>query len=120
MCMSCDTGRLTKRKKIILFSSLGAGGAAATYFVLTASNSPIAAAAIPTALAFGACPLMCAAMGGVMWLSGRLSKNKNNHISTHIQELKSLHTEASCCRLTQQNGKYPQKVENDFENENEG
>lgn len=95
MCMSCNTGKLTTKMKIILFSSLGVGVAVASYFALTTTNNPAIAAALPTVFAFGACPLMCAAMGGAMWLSRRLSKNKNTHKSEHPQS--SVAKKTSCC-----------------------
>ena len=79
--MSCDTGNLTRRKKIILFSSLSIGVGIITYIVFTTTNNPAVAATIPAVLTLGACPLMCAAVGGAMWFSQRLSKNKNKHIS---------------------------------------
>jgi hypothetical protein len=98
MYMSCNTGNLTRRKKIILFSSLSIGVGIITYLVFTTINNPAVAAAIPTVLILGACPLMCAAMGGAMWFSQRLSKNKNKNISERLQRsAPDWGQESSCC-----------------------
>jgi hypothetical protein len=73
--MSCNNnGKFTKRK-IIIFSLIGIAVAATTYFLFMATNSR-AALALPAVLGLVACPLMCAAMGGIMWIGGRLNKNK--------------------------------------------
>jgi hypothetical protein len=77
MCMSCNTKGLSKKKKIILFSSLGSGIAAASYLTFTTTSNPAVAATIPALLSVAACPVMCVAMGGVMWFMSRFSKNKN-------------------------------------------
>jgi uncharacterized membrane protein YbhN (UPF0104 family) len=108
MCMSCNTGKLTTKKKIILFSSLSVGVAVASYFALTTTNNPAVAAALPTVFAFGACPLMCAAMGGAMWFSRRISKSKNKVTSDRLQD--SVTEEKSCC-APHENREYQQKLE---------
>jgi hypothetical protein len=77
MCMSCSTGRITK-KKIAIFSSIGVLIAVGTYFAFMTINNPTVAAAIP-ALSFAACPAMCVAVGGIMWFSSRFSRNKNKY-----------------------------------------
>lgn len=110
MCMSCNTEKLTTKKKIILFSSLGVGVAVVMYFVLTTTNNPALAVGIPTVLAFGICPLMCAAMGGAMWISMRFSKNKNKHASEHPDS--SVAQKTSCCEVSQENREQQQKLEN--------
>ena len=115
MCMSCNTSKLTTRKKIILFSSLGLGIALAMYFTLTMTSNPAVAAAIPTVLAFGACPLMCAAMGGAMWFSNRLSKNKSKHTSEHLQMPADQEQEMSCYGIPSENRECQQKLEKDAE-----
>jgi len=78
MCMSC---RGSNRKRIAIIAGAGAGVAGIAYASLAAS--PISAAALPVVLAFAACPAMCAAMGGAMWLRKRFSKRKN---LTRVQE----------------------------------
>ncbi|MGH9976850.1 MAG: hypothetical protein ACRD8Z_13605 [Nitrososphaeraceae archaeon] len=70
--MSCNTGKLTK-KKIIL---LGIGLTVAIYFFFSTTNSPAVAAAVPALAAFAICPAMCAVMGGLMWVISRSSKGK--------------------------------------------
>jgi hypothetical protein len=79
-----NTGRASSNKKkrtIAIISGAGVGVAGIAYVSLGAN--PVAAAAIPAVLAFAACPAMCAAMGGAMWLSGRISKRKNQ---TQVQQ----------------------------------
>ena len=61
MCMSCNARKFMK-KKIILISSLGATDIVGSYFVLTASNNPAFAAAIPAISGFAIYPAMCVAM----------------------------------------------------------
>lgn len=73
--MSCDTGKITKRK-IVILSSAGAGIGIASYFAFT--TVPALAAAIPAILTFAACPAMCAAMGGAMWFQKRRASKKNS------------------------------------------
>jgi hypothetical protein len=75
--MSChNTGRAGSKKKrmIVIISGAGIGVAGIAYVSLLAN--PVAAAVIPAVLAFAACPAMCAAMGGAMWLSRCFSKKK--------------------------------------------
>jgi hypothetical protein len=74
--MSCNTGRLTKGK-IIVLSLLGVGVAAGTYFALSTTNNPAVAAAVPALATFAMCPVMCAAMGGLIWFMNRSSKDKD-------------------------------------------
>jgi iron only hydrogenase large subunit-like protein len=64
-------GEGSKRKKIAMVSGAGAGLAGIAYVSMTANP---AASAV---LAFAACPAMCAAMGGAMWLSRKLKKRNN-------------------------------------------
>jgi hypothetical protein len=64
-----------------MISGAGAGAVGIAYISLTAN--PGATAAIPAVLAFAACPAMCAAMSGAMWLSRRFSKRKNQ---TQVQQ----------------------------------
>ena len=73
--MSCGTGKMTK-KKIAIFSGIGAGTAAVFYFAF-ATHNPTLAAIAPTFLTLGLCPAMCAAMGGAMWFSNKFAKKKN-------------------------------------------
>jgi hypothetical protein len=75
-------GRAGSNKKMIAIISGAGVGVAGIAYVSLAAN-PVAAAAIPAVLAFAACPAMCAAMGGAMWLSRRFSKRKNQ---TEVQQ----------------------------------
>jgi hypothetical protein len=83
MCMSCHNmgGGGSKKMRIAMISGAGAGAAGIAYVSLAAN--PAASAALPAVLAFAACPVMCAAMGGAMWLSRHFSKRKNQ---TQLQE----------------------------------
>jgi uncharacterized membrane protein YciS (DUF1049 family) len=72
--MSCHGNN---RKRIAIIAGAGAGAAGVITYASLASN-PVAAAALPAVLAFAACPAMCAAMGGIMWLNRRISKKKGN------------------------------------------
>jgi hypothetical protein len=71
--MSCQGNN---RKRIAIIAGAGAGAAGVITYVSLAAN-PVTAAALPVVLAFAACPAMCAAMGGAMWLGRRFSKRKN-------------------------------------------
>lgn len=74
--MSChNIGGGCSKKRIIAIIS-GAGVAATGIAYISLAANPVAAAIIPAVLAFGACPAMCAAMGGIMWLNRYLSKKK--------------------------------------------
>jgi flagellar basal body-associated protein FliL len=82
--MSCSNNKKFTKKKIIIFSLIGIAAAAITYFVFSATNSG-AALALPAVLGLAACPLMCAAMGGIMWISARLgNKNKQKVNSDRV------------------------------------
>jgi hypothetical protein len=65
--MNCNTGKFTK-KKIILLSLLGVGLTVGIYFVFSTTNNPAIAATVPALAAFAICPVMCAVMGGLMWM----------------------------------------------------
>lgn len=98
MCMSCDSGKMSRKKKIRMFSSMGLVIAVATYIVLTTTNNPAIAAALPVLLSFGACPLMCAAVGGLMWFSHCSSKSNDNHKGSHSKPIATnTKEEVSCC-----------------------
>lgn len=71
--MSCSIGKLTK-KKIILLSLLSVGLTVGIYFVISTTNNTAIAVALPALAAFAICPVMCAAMGGLMWMMNRSSK----------------------------------------------
>lgn len=88
MCMSCNSTR-KPLKKIILILAMVIGIGAITYFIFSATNNPVFAASIPLIMSFAACPLMCAAMGGSMWLMNRY-KNKNNLAKeTNLNQVKN-------------------------------
>jgi hypothetical protein len=87
MFVACNSCMSSTKKKIIVFSFLGLAIATA-YLVLTATNNPATAAAIPVFLPFATCPLMCAAIGGLMWFSRRRhSKSNNSHKVNHHQHI---------------------------------
>jgi hypothetical protein len=92
MCMSCNTGRLTK-KKIILLSLIVVGVTIGIYFVFLTTNNPIIAAAVPALAAFAICPAMCAIMGGLIWVMNRSSKNKGKDQKHLLNDAES----SSCC-----------------------
>jgi hypothetical protein len=81
--MSCDNGsennteRRFSKKRIAILFTIGAGVAGAGYISFT--TNPAIGASVSAILAFAACPAMCAAMGGSMWLSRRFSKKKKQH-----------------------------------------
>jgi hypothetical protein len=89
MCMSCESGKNTK-KKIAIFSSIGIGIAALTYIAFITTNNPVLAAAMPVVLGFAACPAICISMGGAIWFMNRLSMNKNkksnNNQTVNLEE----------------------------------
>lgn len=80
-CHNMRGGRSNKKRMIAIISGAGVGAAGIAYVSLAVN--PVAAAAIPAVLAFAACPAMCAAMGGAMWLNRRFSKKKNQ---TEVQQ----------------------------------
>lgn len=71
------------KKRIIAIIS-GAGIAVTGIAYVSLAANPVAAAAIPVVLAFAACPAMCAAMGGAMWMSRRFKKRNNNAIHAQL------------------------------------
>src|SRR5213592_4127378 len=71
----CNNGKIT-RKKMIIFSLVAGAIGVSSYFLIFTTNIA-AAASLPVLTGFVACPLMCAAMGGGIWLSSRLSRNKH-------------------------------------------
>jgi hypothetical protein len=81
--MSCgndsenNSGRRFSKKRIAILSTIGAGVAGVGYISFT--PNPAIGASMSAILAFAACPAMCAAMGGSMWLSRRFSKKKKHH-----------------------------------------
>jgi hypothetical protein len=115
MCMSCNTKGLSRKRKIIIFSSLGSGIAAVSYLTFTATSNPALAATIPALLSLAACPAMCVGMGGVMWFMSRFSKKKNkgNQISIinhNRAELQQKEVESSCCGNLEENRKVQNKA----------
>jgi hypothetical protein len=109
MCMSCNTKGLSRKRKIILFSSLGSGIAAVSYVTFTITSNPAISAAVSALLSLAACPAMCVGMGGVMWFVSRFSKKKNNNdnetsTTNHERvEVNQKEVERSCCGNLQQN-----------------
>lgn len=95
-CNSGGRGRIT-RKRIVVLSSVGAGIAAASYAALTLN--PLAGVAAPLILAFAACPAMCAAMGGAMWIRKRMAKKKASSMTMAVGQTSKEH---SCCGAEKQ------------------
>jgi hypothetical protein len=93
--MNCNTGKFTK-KKIILLSLLGVGLTVGIYFVFSTTNNPAIAATVPALAAFAICPVMCAVMGGLMWMMNRSSKNKGKE-QRHLLKDEEM---SSCCSDT--------------------
>jgi hypothetical protein len=111
MCMSCNTKGLSKKRKIILFSSLGSGIAAASYLTFTVTSNPAISAMVPALLSLAACPAMCVGMGVMMWFMSRFSnKNKNKQVSAAHDQAKVQEEEIrdSCC------GNEPEKKQNTY------
>lgn len=82
MCMSCHGNN---RKRIAIIAGAGAGAAGVITYASLAAN-PVAAAALPAVLVFAACPAICAAMGGIMWLSRLMPKKKNTMMLLQEQQ----------------------------------
>lgn len=99
MWMACDSGKMSTKKKIIMFSSMGLVIVTATYLVFTTTNNPAIAAALPALLSFATCPLMCAAVGGLMWFSHRSSTSNDNHKGNSHSTPMATNTkeEVPCC-----------------------
>jgi len=98
MCMSCDSEKMSTKKKIIMFSFVGLVIATATYLVFITTNNPAIAAALPALVAFAACPLMCAAIGSLMWFSRRSSTSNDSHKGNHSKTIPTdTKEEVSCC-----------------------
>jgi hypothetical protein len=77
----CNNGKITK-KKVMVFSLIGTGIIATSYITLTGTNI-VGAVALPVVLAFAACPAMCAAIGGSMWIANRFKKGKYQKINSN-------------------------------------
>ncbi|HJT46938.1 MAG TPA: hypothetical protein VJ729_02060 [Nitrososphaeraceae archaeon] len=100
--MSCNTKGLSRKRKIIILSSLGSGMIAVSYLTFTTTSNPAVAATLPALLYLAACPAMCVGMGGMMWFMSRFSKKKNkdnqksiiNHDRVEVEEKVFEH---SCC-----------------------
>jgi hypothetical protein len=90
MCMSCgngsenNNGKRFNKKRIAILSTIGAGAVGTVY--LSVTTNPAVGASISAMLAFAACPAMCAAMGGTMWLSRRFSKKKDNGQQVQLKQ----------------------------------
>ncbi|MDQ6724545.1 MAG: hypothetical protein M3Z01_09860 [Thermoproteota archaeon] len=105
--MSCNNEK-SSRRKIILLSSIALGIALVSYLIFTTTNNPAMAATILTFLPFAACPSMCIAMGGAMWVSNRVIKNQRN--KKNYQDERSKENEKSCCSdTTNERNKHEEK-----------
>ena len=109
MCMSCNTKGLSRKRKLIIFSSLGSCIAAISYLTFMVTSNPAIAATVPAFLSIAACPAMCIGMGGMMWFMNRFSKKKNKDnqksINHDIREAQEEEFEHSCC------GNLPENIE---------
>jgi hypothetical protein len=123
MCMSCNTKGLSRKRKIILFSSLGSGIAAISYLTFTVTSNPAISATVPALLYLAACPAMCIGMGGMMWFMSRFSKKKKNKdnqksINHDIAEVQEKEVKASCCgNLTENKEALDTQYEQTYSNE---
>jgi hypothetical protein len=86
MYSCCNIGKSTKTK-VIIFSAIGIGIVSTSYFVFTSNNG--AALALSGLLGFAACPVMCAVMGGTMWIGSKLGKTKRKTTSLGPEEEQS-------------------------------
>lgn len=85
MCMSCSPGKMSTKRKVTIFLSVGLAAAITSYLTFTTTNNPAIASALSALLSLAVCPLMCAVMGGIMWFSRRSStSNKGNSRNTQI------------------------------------
>jgi hypothetical protein len=85
MYMSCSPGKMSRKRKVTIFSSVGLAAAITSYLTFITTNNPAIASALPALLSLAACPFMCAIMGGIMWFSRRSStSNKGNNHNTQI------------------------------------
>ena len=75
--MSCDKGKISTKKKIAIFSSIGAGIIAVAYFTFIITNNPTIFVTLPATLAVAACPAMCIGIGAIIAFGKIFSKNKN-------------------------------------------
>ncbi|MFL6425883.1 MAG: hypothetical protein ACJ71R_20160 [Nitrososphaeraceae archaeon] len=114
--MSCNTKGLSRKRKIIIFSSLGSGIAAVSYLTFTTTSNPAVAATVPALLSLAACQAMCVGMGGMMWFMHRFSKNKNKNNQAFIDhnrvETQQKEVEGSCCGNLQEDQKPQNRMYN--------
>jgi hypothetical protein len=83
--MSCHgSNEGNSKRRIAIISTVCAGAAGIVAYV--SSTNPAFAATLSALLVFAACPVMCAAMGGIMWLNRRLSKKKAMKMLQQHQE----------------------------------
>lgn len=86
-------GRMTRKKKLTILSSIGGGIGIVSYAAFTIN--PALGTAAPIILAFATCPAMCAAMGGAMWIQRRKSKKKASSSSATAAEEEQISKEHS-------------------------
>lgn len=77
----------------MVFSIIGIGITATSYFIFTSANI-VGALALPAVLVSAACPAMCAAVGGGMWIANRFKKGKFQKINSN----KDVTQEQSNCK----------------------
>lgn len=88
MCMSCNNTRKPLKKIIVILATV-IGMGVITYFVFSATNNPVFAASIPLIMSFVACPLMCVAMGGSMWLMNQYASKKKSTKETKLRPIEN-------------------------------
>jgi hypothetical protein len=92
MRMSCSPGKVSTKRKVTIFLSVGLAAAITSYLTFTTTNNPAIASALPPLLSLAVCPLMCAVMGGLMWFSRRSSasdrgNSRDTQIATNTKDL---------------------------------
>lgn len=78
----CNLGK-TNKTKIIILSAIGVSVLGASYYFFTSPKNG-AVLALSGLLGFAACPVMCAVMGGVMWMASRLGRRNQKEISNDL------------------------------------
>jgi hypothetical protein len=116
MSMSCNTGKFTKRKVIVL-SLLGIGVAVGIYFA-SSTNNPAVAAVVPALTAFAICPVMCAVVGGLIWFMNHSAKNNNKNKNKEPRDILMDDIISSCCSDTNPNQGTDHDVQRQMQQQN--
>jgi hypothetical protein len=108
--MNCGTGKITTRKKHVIFSAIGVVVAAITYLAFITTNNPALVASLPAILSLAACPIMCVGIGGAMVFMNRFSKNKNKNQNIDLKKGVSAIPHLDVDRITGKNSKKFEKL----------